>query len=171
MASPHNKVREDWLALSQEEVLVPGQPVFDAHHHVWDRPEGRYWSEELMADVGAGHDVRASLYVQCRTSYRLYGPYESRLVSDVETVLDWRRGSEHFPVGLVAMADLQLGDRVRTVLEAMVHTGKGRVIGTRNTTAWHTGPAVQMNFARIEERGLIQEVTQKERFRMWRIKD
>jgi hypothetical protein len=101
----------------------------------------------------------------------LYGPYESRLVSDVETVLDWRRGSEHFPVGLVAMADLQLGDRVRTVLEAMVHTGKGRVIGTRNTTAWHTGPAVQMNFARIEERGLIQEVTQKERFRMWRIKD
>ncbi|WP_300586228.1 amidohydrolase family protein [Marivita sp.] len=145
MASPHYKVREDWLALSQEEILMPGQPIFDAHHHMWDRPEGRYRSEELMADVGAGHDVRASLYVQCRTGYRLDGPYELRPVGEVETVLNWTRGYEHFPVGMVAMADLQLGDRVRPVLEALIHTGEGRVKGIRNTTAWHADPAVRSN--------------------------
>ena len=145
MASPHHPVRENWLALTQEEVLAPGQPIFDAHHHLWDRPEGRYRSEELMADIGPGHDVRASLYVQCRTGYRVDGPEALRPVGEVETVLDWTRGFEHFPVGIVAMADLQLGDSVRPVLEAIVQAGQGRVKGIRNTTAWHADPGVRSN--------------------------
>lgn len=61
MASPHYTVREDWLALTQEEILASGQAILDAHHHLWDRPEGRYKAEELRTDVGTGHDVRASL--------------------------------------------------------------------------------------------------------------
>jgi predicted TIM-barrel fold metal-dependent hydrolase len=145
MASPHHKVREDWLALTQEAVLAPGQAIFDAHHHLWDRPEGRYRSPELMADMAAGHDVRASLYVQCRTGYRLDGPEELRPVGEVETVLDWTRGQDLFPAGIVAMADFQLGDQVRPVLEALVVAGQGRVKGIRNTTAWHADPAVQSN--------------------------
>lgn len=145
MASPHHKVREDWLALTEEEVLAPGQPILDAHHHLWDRPEGRYRSEELMADVATGHDVRASVYVQCRTGYRANGPEALRPVGEVETVLDWTRGSDRFPAGIVAMADLQLGDQVCPVLEALLEAGQGRVKGIRNTTAWHADPAVQSN--------------------------
>lgn len=145
MGSPHHKVREDWLVLSQEEVLAPGQPIFDCHHHLWDRPEGRYRAEELTADVCAGHDVRASLYVQCTTGYRTTGPEALRPVGEVETVLDWTRGSEHFPAGIVAMADLQLGAAVRPVLEALAEAGQGRVKGIRNTTAWHADPSVRSN--------------------------
>lgn len=145
MASPHHTVREDWLALTQEEVLAPEQPVFDCHHHLWDRPEGRYRAEELMADVGAGHDVRASLYVQCRTGYREEGPEALRPVGEVETVLDWTRGQPRFPAGIVAMADLQLGDGVRPVLDALTEAGQGRVRGVRNTTAWHADPTVRSN--------------------------
>ena len=145
MASPHHKVREDWLARAQEEVLAPGQPVFDCHHHLWDRSEGRYHAEDLMADTGAGHDVRASLYVQCRTGYRTEGPEALRPVGEVETVLDWTRGQPQFPVGIVAMADLQLGPRVRPVLDALAEAGKGRVKGIRNTTAFHPDPAVRSN--------------------------
>ncbi|MWB79669.1 amidohydrolase family protein [Pseudooceanicola sp. 216_PA32_1] len=144
-ASPHHKVREDWLALVREDVLAPGQPIFDCHHHLWDRPEGRYRAEELMADMGAGHDVRASLFVQCRTGYRTTGPEALRPVGEVETVLDWTRGRDRFPAGLVAMADLQLGDRVRPVLDALTEAGQGQVKGIRNTTAWHADPAVRSN--------------------------
>ncbi|MCA0851151.1 amidohydrolase family protein [Salipiger thiooxidans] len=145
MASPHDIVREDWLALTQEDILAPGQPVFDCHHHLWDRPEGRYRSEELMDDMGAGHDVRASVYVQCRTGYRDDGPEVLRPVGEVETVLDWTSGQERFPVGIVAMADLQLGDGVRPVLDALIEAGAGRVKGIRNTTAWHADPVVRSN--------------------------
>ncbi|WP_425072125.1 amidohydrolase family protein [Sagittula sp. S175] len=144
-ASPHHTVREDWLALAQEDILAPGQPILDAHHHLWDRPEGRYRAAELMADVRAGHDVRASLYVQCRTGYRTDGPEPLRPVGEVETVLDWTRGQDRFPAGIVAMADLQLGDAVRPVLEALTEAGQGRVKGIRNSTAWHADPAVQSN--------------------------
>lgn len=145
IASPHHKVREDWLALGQEETLAPEQPIFDCHHHLWDRPEGRYRAEALMADVGAGHDVRASLYVQCRTGYRDHGPESLRPAGEVETVLDWTRGQDRFPAGIVAMADLQLGDDVRPVLDALTEAGQGRVVGIRNTTAWHADPAVRSN--------------------------
>ena len=102
-ASPHHIVRDDWLALTQEDVLAPGHPIFDCHHHLWDRPEGRYGAAELMADVSAGHDVRASLYVQCRTGYRAYGPKTLLPVGEVETVLDWTRGQDRFPAGIGRM--------------------------------------------------------------------
>lgn len=145
MASPHFPVREDWLALAQEDILAPEQPIFEAHHHLWDRPEGRYRAAELMADVGAGHDVRASLYVQCRTGYRTTGPENMRPVGEVETVLEWGAAQPMYPVGIVAMADLQLGAKVQPVLEGMRDIGQGRVKGIRNTTAWHADPAVQSN--------------------------
>ncbi|WP_010142380.1 amidohydrolase family protein [Oceanicola sp. S124] len=144
-ASPHHTVREDWLALAQEEVLAPGQPVLDAHHHLWDRPEGRYRADELMADVGTGHDIRASVYVQCRTGYRAHGSEALRPVGEVETVLDWTRGQPHFPGAIIAMADLQLGAAVAPVLEALIEAGGGRVTGIRNTTAWHADSAVRSN--------------------------
>ena len=143
--SLHHTVREDWLALTREDVLAPGQPIFDCHHHLWDRPEGRYRGAELMADMGAGHDVRASLFVQCRTGYRIDGPEALRPVGEVETVLDWTRGQDLFPVGVVAMADLQLGNGVRPVLDALTEAGQGRVKGIRNTTAWHADPDVRSN--------------------------
>jgi len=145
ITSPHHSVREDWLALAQEEILAPEQPIFDCHHHLWDRPEGRYRSAELMTDVGAGHDVRASLFVQCGTGYRTDGPEALRPVGEVKCVLDWTRGQARFPVGIVAMADLQLGDDVRSVLDALTEAGQGLVKGIRNTTAWHADPAVRSN--------------------------
>ncbi len=145
MASLHHQVREDWLALVQEEILMPGQPIFDAHHHLWDRPEGRYRAEELMDDLGAGHDVRASLYVQCRTGYRAEGPEELRPLGEVETILDWSRAMPDHRLGIVGFADLQLGRTVAPVLAALARTSRGRLRGIRNTTAWHPDPTVRSN--------------------------
>ncbi|MDD8024561.1 MAG: amidohydrolase family protein [Paracoccaceae bacterium] len=143
--SPHHQVREDWLALVQEEILAPEQPILDAHHHLWDRPEGRYGVADLLCDAASGHDVRASLYVQCRTGYRPDGPEPLRPVGEVETIRDWGHSSPFYPAGIVGFADLQLGAAVAPVLEALIEAGQGALCGIRNTTAWHADPAVRSN--------------------------
>lgn len=145
MAAPHHPVREDWLALAPAEAPAPGPPILDAHHHLWDRPEGRYRAEELRADLSAGHDVRASVYVQCRTGYRDHGPEALRPVGEVETVLAWRGADRARPAGIVGCADLTLGDAVAPVLEALAEAGGGALVGIRNATAWHPDPAVRSN--------------------------
>jgi len=32
-------VRPDWLAKRTEEILEPGLPIIDPHHHLWDAPQ------------------------------------------------------------------------------------------------------------------------------------
>ncbi len=144
-ANPHFAVREDWLATAHEEILMPNQPILDAHHHLWDRPEGRYKAHELMDDVSSGHDVRASIFVQCRTGYRADLDASLQPVGEVETVLAWCKDQPNFPAGIVAFADLQLGSGVRPVLDRLIEAGQGKVRGIRNTTAYHAHPAVRSN--------------------------
>jgi hypothetical protein len=54
-------VRQDWLDKRHEEIIEPGLPIIDPHHHLWDRPGYRYLFPELLADVGSGHNTRALL--------------------------------------------------------------------------------------------------------------
>lgn len=143
--SPHFPVRLAWLSLTQEPAIDAQQPIFDAHHHLWDRPEGRYQCPEFVDDIRQGHDVRASLYVQCRTGYRTTGPEALRSLGEVETILDWGKDTPCHPVGIVAHADLQLGADVQMALSALQEVGQGRVVGIRNSTAYHPDPAVQSN--------------------------
>jgi L-fuconolactonase len=145
-ASPHHAVREDWLALAEpEHVIAPEQPILDAHHHLWDRPEGRYIAQDFARDLADGHDVRASLYVQCRTGYRQDGPEALAPVGEVETIRQWCAKTPQYPIGIVAFADLQLGDEVTAVLDALIDAGQGVVRGIRNATAFHPDPVVRSN--------------------------
>ena len=145
LGSPHHVVREDWLRLTEEDILLPDQPILDAHHHLWGRLEGRYVVADFLKDVGQGHDVRASLFVQCRTGYRTDGPVELQPVGEVETIRDWGRDHPHHPAGIIAFADLQLGDGVRPVLDAVIEAGEGKLCGIRNITAYHPHPDVRSN--------------------------
>src|SRR4051794_13812110 len=76
--------REDWLALHKEEVLDPTRPIVDPHHHLWERGGQRYLIEELAADLGSGHNVVATVYVEARSMYRAGGPEPLRPVGEVE---------------------------------------------------------------------------------------
>lgn len=143
--SPHFPVRQQWLAQRAEPVLLPEQVIFDAHHHLWDRPDSRYMSAEFLADVHSGHDVRGSLYVQCRTGYREFGPEILRSVGEVQTITQWGAATPTYPIGMVAFADLQLGLSVAPVLDQLLSVGNGRVRGIRNSTAYHPAAAVQSN--------------------------
>lgn len=150
--SPHISVREDWLKSRTEEVLDPGRPIVDAHHHLWDRPGARYLFLEYLADVRSGHNVVASIFAQCRSMYRDSGPEEMRPVGEVEFVNGVAAQSASGLYGrfracaaIIGFADLTLGAKVAPVLEAQARAGGNRLRGIRNTTAWHVDPAIRSN--------------------------
>ena len=121
----------DWLALTQEATLEPELPICDPHHHFWDfrserGPYQRYLLHELVADVGAGHNVRSTVFIEARAMYRADGPADLRPVGEVEFVQGLAAASAsglygpcRAAAGIVGRADLKLGDRVEPVLQAL----------------------------------------------------
>ncbi|MBP0494176.1 amidohydrolase family protein [Pararoseomonas indoligenes] len=151
-ASPHLPVREDWLARRREEILDPGLPIVDAHHHLWDRPGARYLLDELLQDARCGHDVRATVYIQARSMLRTEGPEEARSLGETEFangVAARSASGLYGPVracaGIVGMVDLMLGDGVEPLLERHIRAGGDRFRGVRNQTAWHPAPEINSN--------------------------
>lgn len=144
--------REDWLAkAAPEPIIEPGLAIVDTHHHVWpDR--GRYMIDELLADTNSGHNVEATVFIECRQSYRKDGPEEMRSVGEVDYVTKLAEASDARPgqktrvaAGIVGYADLTLGDRVEPVLAALVAAGKGRFKGVRNSAGFHADPIIGSN--------------------------
>jgi predicted TIM-barrel fold metal-dependent hydrolase len=133
-----------WLAKTPPEpVLEPDLPIVDTHHHLWDRPDHRYLLHELLADLGTGHNVVATVFVECHAMYRARGPAEMRPVGETEFVAgvaamsdSGRYGPTRVAAGIVGFADLTLGDRVEPVLEAHLRAGGGRFRGVRHAAAW-----------------------------------
>ncbi|MFT3719577.1 amidohydrolase family protein [Pseudorhodoferax sp.] len=150
----HNPIRHDWLATRTEAALEPALPVVDAHHHLYDRPSGRYLFQDMLEDVRAsGHDVRATVFVQCRGMVRADGPVAMRPVGETEFAngaaamsASGLYGRLRMCAGIVGAADLRLGDAVRPVLEAHLVAGGGtaggRFRGVRDTATWDPDPAL-----------------------------
>ena len=162
-SSPHAPVREAWLARVREEILEPDLPIVDPHHHLWDRPGARYLFEELLGDTASGHDIRATVFVQCRSMYRAGGPEELRSLGETEFVAgvaaqsaSGRYGRLRACAGIVGMADLMLGDAVAPVLEAHLHAAGGRLRGIRNSTAWHASDEIRSNPVKPPPRLLME---------------
>ena len=60
-----------WLAKRTEPALEPDLPIIDPHHHFWDTPQrGRYLLPELLADLGGGHNIVSTVFLECRAMYR-----------------------------------------------------------------------------------------------------
>ena len=142
-------VREDWLAQWREEMLEPDLPIVDPHHHLWDRPGWRYLLEEFLADVNSGHNILASVFVQCRSMYRREGPEELRPLGETEFVngvaamsASGGYGTARICAAIVGHADLQLGARVQDLLEAHVRAGGGRFRGIRHISAWDADASI-----------------------------
>ena len=81
----------EWLERTTEETLDPDLPICDPHHHLWDgRPgnyvEPRYLLDELLADVGSGHNVVSTVYIECGAMFRADGPEHLRCVGETEFV-------------------------------------------------------------------------------------
>ena len=79
----HSK-NERWLSKLKEEALEPDLPICDPHHHLWERGGQRYMIDEMAADMASGHNIVATVYVDCRSMYRANGPEAFRPVGEVE---------------------------------------------------------------------------------------
>ncbi len=132
-----------WLARRTEDIIEPALPVIDPHHHLWDRTGNRYMLDELLADTGSGHNVVATVFLQCGAFYRTEGPDELRPVGETEVVAgvaaesERRRSRTRACAAIVGHTDFRLGERVEAVLEAHVAAAGGRFRGIRQVTARH----------------------------------
>ncbi len=152
-AAKQVEIREDWLALGErEEILDPARPIVDPHHHLWDRDGETYLLPDLLRDTGSGHDIRATVFIQCASMYRPDGPAALKPLGETEFVngaaaaaASGAYGKTLACAGIVGFADLLLGDAVAPVLEAHVAIAGARFRGVRNRTAWHPDAAVRSN--------------------------
>jgi len=148
-ASRHIAIREAWLAQHEEPILDPGLPIIDPHHHIWEHADQRYLLPELLADTGTGHDIRATVFIQCASQYDMAEPPERRPLGETRfmtRVAEAAAGAAtHACAGIVGLVDLTLGDRVTPLLEEHVALAGGRFRGVRNRTAWDASPAIRTN--------------------------
>jgi L-fuconolactonase len=169
-SSPYIPVRDDWLARRVEPILEPELPIVDPHHHLWERPGWRYMLDDLLADTGSGHNIVATVFVQCRSMHRASGPDEMKPVGETEFVngvaamsASGQYGNTRICAGIVGHADLRLGARVRDVLEAHIRAGGNRFRGIRHITAWDADQSL-MNPAYAPPPGLLGDRTFREGF-------
>ena len=161
--------------MASEPILEPDLPIIDPHHHLWVRPKGafppeprhpflnaiadanRYLIEELIADMTSGHNVRATVFLECRAMYRADGPEHLKCVGETEFVngvaamsASGLYGDLRACAGIVGNADLRLGDAVEDVLRAHIAAGHGRFRGIRNSASWDKDQGVLGPLARGE---------------------
>ncbi|MDP6071229.1 MAG: amidohydrolase family protein [SAR202 cluster bacterium] len=153
----------DWLALTTEPTLEPEIPICDPHHHFWDQrtariPHQRYLLDDLAADVNSGHNVRSTVFVEARSMYRADGPEEMRPVGEVEFVQGLAAASASGLYGptraaasIVGHANLNLGDRVEPVLDALQAASPNRFRGIRHSVTWDPHPEIEVTSAHRTE--------------------
>ncbi len=138
----HDLGSREWLDQVKEEIIDPEREIVDPHHHLWG--EGRwfpYLLEDLWADTGSGHRVTKTVYIQCRHGYHTEGPEHLKPVGETEFVADVakvsRKGAEDQAeiAGIVAYADLTLGERIEEILDTHDVAGKGLFRGIRHAGA------------------------------------
>ena len=145
--SPPN---EAWLTKQPPEaILDPELPIVDTHHHFWDRLDHRYLLDELRTDLATGHNIVATVFLECRSMYRAAGPPEMRPVGETEFVAGIAAmsasggyGPVRVAAGIVGYADLTLGDQVEPVLQAHIRAGGGRFRGVRHSAGWDASDVI-----------------------------
>ena len=68
------QTQDAWLSQLREPVIDPDQRICDPHHHLWDHQGNPYLLPELLADIGDGHNVVSTVFMECGSMYRAEGP-------------------------------------------------------------------------------------------------
>jgi predicted TIM-barrel fold metal-dependent hydrolase len=160
-----------------EAILEPELPIVDPHHHLWHRPGAtpptpealaqahpftkvtarspRYLLDELLADVTSGHNVVATVFVQCGAMYRADGPDHMKALGETEFVngvAAMTASGIYGPIracaGIVGHADCTAGEaKVDELLEAHLRTSE-RFRGIRHSCSSDPDPNVLGPLAR-----------------------
>jgi predicted TIM-barrel fold metal-dependent hydrolase len=160
---------DSWLALAEPEPIIePDLPIIDTHHHLWDlrtTTGHRYVLHDYLADAqSGGHNVIGSIYMNCEAWYRTTGPEHLRCIGETDVASGMAAmcdsaiyGPIRIADGIVAFADLTLGDRVEEVLQAHIEAGKGRFRGIRHSGGWDADPIIGNSFPETTEHFYMRE--------------
>jgi L-fuconolactonase len=170
-------VRDDaalaaWLGKRTEAALEPELPIIDPHHHFWDAPQrGQYLLPNLLADLGGGHNIVSTVFLECRAMYRKDGPREMAAVGEVEFVNGIAAMSASGGYGpcrvaeaIVGGGDLTVGARVRELFEAEIRVAGGRLRGIRHGVAWDEHKAISDFASRAVPLHLVLDTKFREGF-------
>jgi L-fuconolactonase len=151
-----------------EAIIEPDLPIIDPHHHLWDLrplipmfPEPRhrfiealvpaayYTFDHLHQDVTSGHNIIATVFMECGAFYN--GAYGDALkpVGEVEYVngvaaqsASGLYGRFRACAGIVGHANLMLGSSAGAVLDRLLAAAPDRFKGIRHQGAWDADPDV-----------------------------
>ncbi len=146
-----------WLGQVVEEIRDPDREIVDPHHHLWRRPGSDYLLPDLWGDTDSGHNIVKTVFVECHSEYRTDGPEHLRPIGETEFVAgvaeETSRGtaSQARIAGIVAHADLTLGDAVEEVLHAHEVAGQQLFKGIRHAGARAEDPSGMMIAGRAPE--------------------
>ncbi len=160
-------ITNSWLDQVKETILEPQLPIIDPHHHLWDYPKtahGRYLLDELLADTGSGHNIVATVFIECASMYRATGPESLRPVGETEFVqgiaamsASGAYGATRVAAGIVGFADLTLGASVRDVLQAHIAASPNRFRGIRHAAGWHASDDIRNSHSNPPQGLLLQK--------------
>jgi len=139
-----------WAAQTREPALEPELPIVDPHHHLWQRAGNDYMFHDLLADTQEGHNVVATVFVDCHSMYRKDGPAELRCAGETEFAngvaamsASGLYGNLRACAGIVSHVDLRLGAKAGPVFDAQIAAGNGRFKGIRHQTGWDADPGIR----------------------------
>ena len=144
---------------TDETPLEPDLAICDPHHHLWRRPNNPYLRDDFLRDASGGHRIVSSVAVECGAMYREGGAPELQPVGETEflesiAVEDSRAATPTaVAAGIVAYADLSLGDDVAGVLEAHREASPTRLRGFRYSTMWDASDS----FRSVPRPGLLRD--------------
>lgn len=150
-----------------EEIIEPDLPIVDPHHHLWDLrpllpafPEPRhpfletiagavhYTFDQLQADTQSGHNVVATVFMECGAFYDVSRSDALKSVGEVEFAngvaaqgASGLYGAYRPCAAIVGHADLGLGAAAGEVLDAL-QAASPRFVGIRHQGAWDADPKV-----------------------------
>ncbi|MGB3472238.1 MAG: amidohydrolase family protein [Erythrobacter sp.] len=154
--------------LEPEEIIEPELAIIDPHHHLWDLrpmmpmfpqprhrfietlvPVAYYGFDHLHADLTSGHNIVATVYMECGAFYNADYGDANKVVGEVEYVngvaaqsASGLYGPLRACAGIVGHADLMLGSAVGDVLDALQVAAPDRFRGIRHQGAWDADPEV-----------------------------
>ena len=144
-------VNEDWLAKRSEDPIDPKMPIIDPHHHLWERGGSRYLLHELKADIdGGGHNIRATVFLQCDSMYRDDGDPNFAPVGETEFVngvaamsASGGFGPARLCAGIASFVNFFMGAEVDKVLEAHLRAAGDRFKGVRYCSVWDADKSIR----------------------------
>jgi predicted TIM-barrel fold metal-dependent hydrolase len=141
---------EHWFAQITEEILEPDRPIIDPHHHLWRKRFGQdYLLADLWRDTQSGHNVKKTVFMECRAFHRREGPDYLRPLGETETIASIADEAANSPgrpqiAGMVCKADLTLAsespDQLNELLDEHEQLSGGRFRGIRHAGAHDKHP-------------------------------